>query len=387
MATHEPDPRPLLLGGPALGLRLIVLALMSAGLMVADHRQHRLAAFRDWVSTAAYPFQWAVQAPLAAWIATRESLATRARVEADNVRLAADNLVLRLKTMRFESLEQENQRLRAARESSARVVQRSLVAEIVRVDLDPFRQRVLVNKGGKDGVFRGQAALDANGIFGQVTRAGPISAEVILISDPEHAIPVQVNRTGTRSIALGTGRSGLLSLPYLPQNTDVIVGDLLVSSGLGGVYPPGYPVGKVSAIVRDPAQPLLAVEAEPLAALDRDPEVLLVWFDRTIVEPEPEPEPEAPAAAAAATQPAPPTQAPSLQAPSPAPQAETPAPQVETPTPQVETPAPQAETPTPETHTPAPQTEGPVPQAEPDAPESETLPPATESVPPETGGR
>ena len=285
MTLHEPDPRPLLLGGPALGLRLIVLALMAAGLMVADHRNHHLAAVRDWVATAAYPFQWAVQAPVQAWTAMRESLATKTRVEAENVRFAADNLVLRLKLMRFESLEQENQRLRAARESSSRVVQRSLVAEIVRVDLDPFRQRVLVNKGARHGVFRGQAALDANGIFGQVTRAGPISSEIILISDPEHALPVQVNRTGARSIALGTGRSGLLSLPYLSQKADVIVGDLLVSSGLGGVYPPGYPVGKVTAVVRDPAQPLLAVEAEPLAALDRDPEVLLVWFDSVVVEP------------------------------------------------------------------------------------------------------
>jgi rod shape-determining protein MreC len=168
-------------------------------------------------------------------------------------------------------------------------VQRSLIAEIVRVDLDPFRQRVLVNKGTRAGVFRGQAAIDANGIYGQVTRVGPFSAEIILISDPEHAIPVQVNRTGARSIALGTGRSGLLSLPYLPQNTDVIVGDLLVSSGLGGVYPPGYPVAKVTAVTRDTGQPLLAVEAEPLARLDRDPEVLLVWFDNEVMEPQDEP--------------------------------------------------------------------------------------------------
>ncbi len=306
MSSHDSDPRPLLLGGPALGLRLIVLALMAAGLMVADQRNHHLAAIRDGVATLAYPIQWAVQAPVAAWAGLRESFATKTRVEADNVRLAADNLVLRLKLLRFESLEQENQRLRAVRESSARVVQRSLVAEIVRVDLDPFRQRVLINKGTRAGLFRGQAALDANGIFGQVTRAGPISAEVILISDPEHAIPIQVNRTGVRSIALGTGRSGLLSLPYLPQNADVIVGDLLVSSGLGGVYPPGYPVGKVTAVVRDPGQPLLSIEAAPLAGLDRDPEILLVWFESAVVEPEPEPEPEAkPATATVAPPPAP----------------------------------------------------------------------------------
>ncbi len=312
MSSHESDPRPLLLGGPALGLRLLVLAAMAAGLMVADHRQHRLAAIRDAVATLAYPIQWAISTPVQAFDAMRKSLATKTNVEAENVKLASDNLVLRLKLLRFDSLEQENQRLRAARESSARAVQRTLVAEILRVDLDPFRQRVLVNKGTRAGVFRGQAVIDASGIFGQVTRAGPYSAEIILISDPEHAIPVQVNRTGARSIALGTGRSGLLSLPYLPQNTDVIVGDLLVSSGLGGVYPPGYPVAKVTAVERDPGQPLLAVEAEPLAGLDRVPEVLLVWFDSAIVEPEPEAEPEA------AAQPQPVTPAPA-QAPGDAP--------------------------------------------------------------------
>ncbi|MGB5131588.1 MAG: rod shape-determining protein MreC [Steroidobacteraceae bacterium] len=300
MTLHEQDARPLLLGGPALGLRLIVLALLSLGLMVADHRQHRLAVIRDWLSAVAFPVQWVVQTPLGIWDAARESLASRARIDADNVRLKADNFVLRLKQMRYESLEQENRRLRAARESTSRVVQRTLVAEIVRVDLDPFRQRVLVDKGSLAGVFRGQAALDANGIYGQVTRVGPLSAEVILISDPEHAIPVQVNRTGARTIALGTGRSGQLSLPYLPQNSDVQAGDLLVSSGLGGVYPPGYPVGKVTAVGRDPSQPLLSVAAEPLAALDRDPEILLVWFDNTVVEPEPATAPPADAPPAAA---------------------------------------------------------------------------------------
>ena len=313
MSSHDPDLRPLLLGGPALGLRLIVLGAMAAGLMVADHRQHHLAAIRDGIATLAYPIQWAAQAPVQAWNALRESAATKTRVEAENVKLAADNLVLRLKLLRFESLEQENERLRAIRESSARVVQRSLVAEIVQVDLDPFRQRVLINKGTRAQVFRGQAVIDANGIFGQVTRVGPYSAEIILISDPEHAIPVQVNRTGARSIALGTGRSGMLSLPYLPQNTDVIVGDLLVSSGLGGVYPPGYPVAKVTEVTRDSGQPLLAVQAEPLAGLDRDPEVLLVWFDREVAEPGEE-------TATAAAAPAAP-----LQAPPAAPQETTPA--------------------------------------------------------------
>lgn len=286
MPTHEPDARPLLLGGPPRGLRLLVLSALAIGLMVADHHQHHLAVIRDWLSAAAYPVQWAVQAPLEGWDGLKAALASRSAVDAENIRLASENLQLRLRQMRLEALEQENLRLREAREESSRIVQRSLVAEIVRVDLNPLRQRVLINKGSRDGVFAGQAALDGNGVFGQVTRAGPVSSELILISDPEHAIPVQLNRSGTRTIAYGTGRSARLRLPYLPKNTDIEDGDLLVSSGLGGIYPPGYPVARIASVERDPGQPFLLVEAEPLAALDRDPEVLLVWFDQAVVEPD-----------------------------------------------------------------------------------------------------
>jgi rod shape-determining protein MreC len=142
-----------------------------------------------------------------------------------------------------------------------------------------------VDKGTRNGVFAGQAAIDGSGVFGQVTRVGPVSAEVIMISDPEHAIPVQINRTGVRTIAVGQGQTGSLLLPYLPRNADVTEGDLVVSSGLGGVFPPGYPVARVSEVRRDPAEPLLAVNATPLARLDRDPEILLIWFDNRIVEP------------------------------------------------------------------------------------------------------
>lgn len=282
---HDQDHRPLLLTGPSLGLRLAILTLASLALMVADHRQRYLTVVRDGLSVAAYPFQWAVAAPFAAWRAATESFATRSRLRDDNLRLAEENRALRLRLMRFEALEQENERLRAARTSSARVAERSLVAEILRVDLDPFRQRVLINKGSRDGVFVGQAALDADGVFGQVTRVGPVSAEIVMISDPDHAIPVQINRTGTRTVAVGIGQLGRLALPYLPRNADVVEGDLVVSSGLGGVFPQGYPVARVIAVERDAAEPLLSVGAAPLAQLDRDVEVLLIWFDNRIVEP------------------------------------------------------------------------------------------------------
>jgi rod shape-determining protein MreC len=283
---HDQDHRPLLLQGPSLGLRLAILVAAALALMVADHRQGYLGVVRSWLSVAAYPVVWAVDAPSSAWRFASASLSTRGSLKEQNDRLSSQNRELRLRLLRLDSLEQENRRLREARASSARVAEKSLVAEILKIDLDPFRQRILVDKGSRDGVFVGQAALDGSGVFGQVTRVGPVSAEIIMISDPDHAIPVQINRTGVRTIAVGQGQAGSLLLPYLPRNADVAVGDLVVSSGLGGVFPPGYPVATVSEVHSDPAEPLLSVSATPLAQLDRDPEVLLVWFDNRIIEPE-----------------------------------------------------------------------------------------------------
>ena len=173
----------MLLEGPSLGLRLAMLAAAAIALMVADQRQQYLPVVRGWLSAAVYPVHWVVDAPFSAWRAVRDSLATRGGLQAENTRLASQNLLLDLKLQRFEALARENERLREARAGSSRVVQRSLVAEILKVDLDPYRQRVLVDKGTSDGVFRGQAVLDAYGVFGQVTRTGPLSAEVIMIFD------------------------------------------------------------------------------------------------------------------------------------------------------------------------------------------------------------
>jgi rod shape-determining protein MreC len=152
--------------------------------------------------------------------------------------------------------------------------------------LDPFRERVLVDKGAQNGLFVGQAVLDAGGVFGQVASVGQLTSEVILVSDATHAIPVQVNRNGLRTIAVGTGDMGRLKLPYLPTSADVIVGDLLVTSGLGGGFPAGYPVGTVADVKRDPAQSLADVDVKPAAALDRSRELMFVWLN---------PQPAAPA--------------------------------------------------------------------------------------------
>jgi rod shape-determining protein MreC len=316
MASLNEPGRPLLVRGPPAGLRYVVLAGIAVALMVVDHRQQRLEQFRAFLSVVASPLHWLAAAPGrgVAWI--DETSKTRAELESENIVLAAENLRLQLRLQRFESLEEENKRLRAASASTARIVDRTMLAEIVRIDLDPFRQRMLINRGSRDGVFRGQAVLDGGGVFGQVTHVGPFSSEIILISDTEHAIPVQVTRNALRTVAVGTGQPGVLDLPYLSKNSDIKVGDLLLSSGLGGVYPPGYPVARITEVTRAANQPLLLVKAVPTAGLDRSPEVLLAWFDNRV--PEIPTASESPATPAEATPAAAPTPGPGATAAAPA---------------------------------------------------------------------
>jgi len=263
--------------GPSLGTRLFLLGVFSVLLMFLDHREHHLEAVRDALSVAVYPVRLAVDLPSRglSWLA--ESLSSRGRLLDENRRLRVERLEFLARLQRMEALQAENTRLRALLDSAPQVADRVLVANILSVDLDPFQHRLVVDKGSSDGAYVGQAMLDAGGIVGQITRVEPYSAEAILISDPSHATPVEVNRNGLRTIALGTGDSTHISLPFLPNNADVQVGDLLVSSGLGGAFPPGYPVARVSSIDRLPGEPFANVAAEPTGSLNREREVLLVW--------------------------------------------------------------------------------------------------------------
>jgi rod shape-determining protein MreC len=278
----------------ALGLRALVLAAVSVAVMVIDYRQQHLKALRSALQAAVYPLQVVVQSPLAGWDWARAQFATRQSLLADNARLSRELDEERLRLQRLEAVEQENVRLRALVQAAPRVPDHVKLAEIMRLDLDPYRQRVLINRGTSDGVQKGQAVIDADGVFGQVTNVGPFSAEVLLISDTAHATPVQISRNGLRTIADGTGDPRRLTLPYLPRNADVKVDDVLLSSGLGGVYPAGYPVGKVTEVRRDPSQPLAVVSAEPAAALDRDRDVLLVQSAQPVPPPPAEPAPSKP---------------------------------------------------------------------------------------------
>ena len=264
--------------GASPGFRFFCYAILSIALMFLDQRSGWLDHARYIMQGAAYPLQLAVNSPSAAWHWLQESFETRDALRAENLALQQQQRALQLRMLRYEALTRENETLRGLEAALPPVAQQWLVGEVVNVEVNSLRQRILINRGTQNGVFKAQAVVDANGLLGQTTRVGPWSAEVILITDPEHAVPVQIQRTGLRTIAVGAGNTGALALPYLPGNADVKKGDLLVTSGLGGVFPEGYPVARVAEVHRDAVQPLAQVRATPLAQIDSDREVMLLWF-------------------------------------------------------------------------------------------------------------
>src|SRR5271154_6848605 len=281
--------------------RCVLYSLLALALIIVDKRYDHLGKIRRMLSIVAYPVQIAVASPFQGWDWFRESVSTRDVLRADKTKLEAELRLAQFRLQRYDALEAETQRLRALRDSTAAVTDRFVIGDVMDVDLDAFRARVLVDKGASDGVYVGQTVLDSGGVFGQVARVGELSSEVILISDAAHAIPVQINRTGLRTIAVGTGDMNRLKLPYLPTSADVIAGDLLVTSGLGGGFPAGYPVGTVAEVKRDPAQSLADVDVKPAAALDRSKELMFVWLKPQTAEALPKPaapKPSAPKQAA-----------------------------------------------------------------------------------------
>lgn len=265
----------------APGPRFLLFALLSLVCLYYDQRDGWLQSLRYWLQGTVYPLQWLVDAPRAGLDQLGDALQTRESLRAQLQVLQQRETEIALKSLRLEALERENAQLRALTQALPPLVTRHLVAEVISVELSPLKQRLMLNKGKRDGAFQGQAVVDARGLLGQLTRVGPWASELILITDPEHAVPVQIARNGLRSIAVGAGNSGELLLPYLPVNSDVKAGDLLVTSGLGGVFPAGYPVATVTGIKRDPVLLLTQVRARPLATLERDRETLLLWFDPT----------------------------------------------------------------------------------------------------------
>ncbi|MBW3566744.1 MAG: rod shape-determining protein MreC [Proteobacteria bacterium] len=259
-----------------MGFKTVLLVMLSVVLMTIDRQAGHLDRVREGLGVLVYPVRFAVNVPHAGWDWFSMSLASRSELLEENEQLRAQLLELSFSQQQLAALRQENERLRKLLESSRRVEQSVQVASLLRADLDPFRHRVTLNRGSNSGVTAGMSILDADGVVGQVTLATFATAEAILITDPGHAIPVEVNRNGVRTVALGTGALDRLDLPFLSNSADIQEGDLLVTSGLGGRFPRGYPVAIVAGIDRDPGRAFASIVATPVAQLDRIHEVLLV---------------------------------------------------------------------------------------------------------------
>jgi rod shape-determining protein MreC len=275
LGTPENDQRGF--RDPGHGLRLIVVCVLSIALMIADSRLSLMQDIRRVLAASAYPLQVMIDAPAAFGRWLGDSAATRSQLVEENAALRKTRLEQSARLQRLAALEAENARLRALLDSTAKVGDRVLIAEIMSVDMNPFRHRVVINKGSRNGAFVGQALIDADGVVGQLTRDQVFAAEAILVTDIDHALPVEILRTRQRTIAVGTGQLDRLSLPFLPRNTDIETGDLLVTSGLGGTFPAGYPVAVVGEIAAESGAEFLRVDATPAAQLTRVREVLLIF--------------------------------------------------------------------------------------------------------------
>jgi rod shape-determining protein MreC len=264
-------------GSVSHGARFVLLAIVALGLMIVDYRDNHLRRVRILVDILAHPIHLVADLPVSAWQAVTGAVAERSDLMRENLRLERQLLISEYHLQRLEALESENDRLRELLNSLEEETESEVsIAEILSVDLDN-RQNRIINRGQADGVYTGQPLLDAYGVVGQVTDVYPLSSKAMLITDPDHALHVRIERTQVGTIAEGGGDNGLLVLPYITNTEDVVVGDRLLTSGLGGIYPRGRPVAEIIEVEMQPELQFARVIARPIAAIYRDQEVLLVW--------------------------------------------------------------------------------------------------------------
>ncbi|WP_429547820.1 rod shape-determining protein MreC [Pseudomonas frederiksbergensis] len=271
--------KPLFTKGPSLGVRLLVLAVLSVALMVVDARFTLLKPVRSQMSLVLMQSYWITDLPQRLWQGVASQFGSRTELVAENEKLKTENLLLQGRMQKLAALTEQNVRLRELLNSSALVNEKVEVAELIGMDPNPFTHRIIINKGERDGVVLGQPVLDARGLMGQVVELMPYTSRVLLLTDTTHSIPVQVNRNGLRAIASGTGNPERLELRHVADTADIKEGDLLVSSGLGQRFPAGYPVATVKEVIHDSGQPFAIVRAVPTAALNRSRYLLLVFSD------------------------------------------------------------------------------------------------------------
>ena len=277
--------KPLFTFDPSTSSKLLILVIVSVVIMTIDHRYQHLQIVRQSLGAAILPLQYLAHVPTAIgeWLA--ETLSERSELIESNATLREQALFNQAKLQRLALLERENARLRQLLASPAHPSdEKVLIAEILSVDLHPFKQLIAINKGRRHGAYPGQPVVGAKGIIGQVTEVFPFHANALLISDPNHALLAENNRTNLRALLIGSGKSDRVQIINVSTSADVRTGDLFQTSGLDGLYPPGYPIAEVTAITSNPGDAFLQIEAQPLVELDTIREVLLLWTDQSLPE-------------------------------------------------------------------------------------------------------
>ena len=262
--------------GPSAFARLVFFSALSLALIATDSRLQYLNSLRQNLVAILHPLQVVANTPSRLYNATGEYFSTHHHLLNENQQLKQQALKQSISLQRLSALTLENDHLRQLLQANKALVESSILGEIMHVGRDPFTKKVIVNRGESHQVVAGEAVVDATGVIGQVTRAYPLSSEVTLITDKSLAIPIQVQRNGLRAIAFGHGRDNTLDLPYLPTNVDIRRGDILVTSGIDGIYPAGLAVATVSQIEITPDSPFARIICVPTGGVENHRQVLLV---------------------------------------------------------------------------------------------------------------
>jgi len=260
---------PIFKHGPSPQHRVVLVLFCSALLIFFDHKMASFESVRGYLQSLVSPLQYIANTPKQAMTWASENITTRRQLMAENQQYRLNELKFHEQTMQLDIIKQENDRLRSLLASPLRSELKKMVAEILSVDSDPYSHQVVINRGAGNGVYEGQPVLDALGIVGQILHVGQTSSRVILITDLSHAVPVRVERNGLRLLASGSGQIDRLNHNFVPQSADIQTGDLLVTSGLGGKYPEGYPVSTVSFVSNDESREFMRVYSTPVAQIDR----------------------------------------------------------------------------------------------------------------------
>jgi rod shape-determining protein MreC len=276
VAIARNDASPLFADSALGTLKLTFYLTVAIVLMIADHRGGYIEYVRGTLSAAIEPVYRVAALPAQIGHDARLALADRSRLAEENAELGRKLMLADAALNRYASVEEQNQRLQRLLDVQHSLGLSAQLARLVEVDPGPFHRRIVLNVGSDDRVAVGQAVIDATGVMGQIVETLPHTSTVMLITNPSQAIPVAIERTGLRTIAKGGGNADTLELPTIPISADLKIGDRLITSGLGGVYPAGFPVGEIRAISNDASGLFAAAVAAPSASLDRSGEVLVL---------------------------------------------------------------------------------------------------------------